>query len=49
MLHLADIFEAVDGTFNDASFTEHYFVVHTHQRVFHVALYFGDELHTVVK
>jgi len=47
MFHLADVFQFVVNRFDDGSFTEHNFVVHGHQAVFHVVTDTGDQVYVV--
>ncbi len=49
MFNLVFIVKAAYHAFDNASFAQHYFVVHTRRYVSHVLFYFGDNLHAVIK
>lgn len=49
VLNLAYILQLVIHGLNNRTLPEHEFVIEIHQRVFHVPLYLGDQMHVVNK
>lgn len=49
MFELANIFKAVYHTFYHTSFSQHDFIIDTHQFILHVFSYFGNKLYAIKK
>jgi hypothetical protein len=49
MFDLANILEAIDHTLDNASFSEHYFIIDGHEFVFHIAFNFCNKVDSIVK
>ena len=49
MLYLANVFKTVYYTFDNTSFSQHNFIIHAHEGVFHIAFNFCYKLYPIIK